>query len=67
MVNIVELVEMALRVSTVGLIDLLIDIRVGVAWWLLGVDNLVASRPPLEVGATSLETASTWVVGMRSP
>jgi hypothetical protein len=39
---------------------------VGVAWRLLGVENLVASRPPLEVGAASLETASTWVVGTRS-
>ena len=42
MANVMELVEVALNVSTTGLVYFLFDIRVGVAWWLFGVDNLVA-------------------------
>lgn len=58
---------MAPSVSTVGLVYFLIDVRVGVVWRLPRVDNLVTSRPPLEIGAVSLETAATWMVGARPP
>ena len=50
------------NISTMGPIH----VGVGVAWWLPGFYNLVASRPPLDVGAASLEMASTWVVGART-
>lgn len=41
--NVMELVEAAPSVATIGLVDLLIDVRVGIAWRLPRVDNLVAS------------------------
>ena len=56
-----ELVEMTPNVSTMGLVH----VGVGIAWRLPRFDNFVASRPPLDVGAASLEMASTWVVGVR--
>jgi hypothetical protein len=58
MANIVELIEVAPNVSTMRLIDLLVDIRVGVARRAAWVDDIVASRP-LKIRAASLETAST--------
>ena len=58
---------MALNVSTTGLVHFLIDVRVGVAWQMPRVDNLVALRPPLEIGSASLEMATTWMVGARPP
>ena len=44
--HIMELVQMAPNVSTMGLVDFLISVRIGMSWWLPRVDNVVASRPP---------------------
>lgn len=32
--NIMELVEMASNVSTMGLVDFLVGVGVGIAWWI---------------------------------
>ena len=37
---------MAPNVSSMGLVNFVIGIRIGVAWWLPRVDNVVASQPP---------------------
>ena len=37
-----ELIEVAPNVPTKGLVDFSVDIRFGVARWLIGVDNVVA-------------------------
>jgi len=66
MENIVKLVEVAPNVSTMRPIDLLVDIRVGVAWQVTWVDDVVASHP-LKIGTTSLETTSTWSMGVSPP
>ena len=65
--NVLESVKVAPNVSTMGLVDFLIDVWVGVAWRLPEVDNLVASRHPLEIWATSLEMAATRMVRARPP
>ena len=67
MANIVELLEMVPNVST-WLVDLLVGVRVGVAWWLTGVNDVVAPRPPLKIGAAgskstpprSLRSGMSW-------
>ena len=46
MASVVELVEVAPNASTMRLINLLVDIRVGVAWWVAWVDDVVASCTP---------------------
>lgn len=61
MMNVVELVEMALNISTMMLVDFLVGIRVRVARWLPRVYEDVASRPPLEIGTT------TWMIGRSLP
>ena len=43
MANVMELVEVAPYISTMGLVDFMVDIRVGIAWWLSRVGNIVTS------------------------
>ena len=64
--NIVELVKMAPNVTN-RLVDLLVGVRVGVSGRLPRVNEEIASRPPLEIGAASLEAASTRAMGRSLP
>ena len=59
--NVVERFERAPNVSTMRLVDFLVGVRVGIARWLPSVYEDVASRPPLEIGAT------TWMIGTSPP
>jgi hypothetical protein len=49
-VNVMELVDVASNVFTMRLIDLLVDIRVGITRRVAWVDHKVASHPPEERG-----------------
>jgi hypothetical protein len=41
--NVIELVEVAPNISIMGLVDFLVGVGVGVAWWVARVDDIVAS------------------------
>lgn len=43
--NVMELVEVSPNISITRLVDFLVDIRVGIAWRLPEVGNVVTSRP----------------------
>ena len=66
MANVMKVIEMPPNVTT-RLVDLLVGVGVGVAWWLTRVDDVVASRPPLKIGATILEMTWARSLGLSPP
>lgn len=65
--NVGELVEVASNISTMGLVDFLVDVRVGVAWLLIGVDDIVAPQLPLKIGATSPKSTPVRLLRYEPP
>lgn len=64
--NIVELIEVTPNVFT-RLVDLLVSVGIGVVWRLSRVDDVVASRPLLKIGAAGPETTPTRSLGLGPP
>lgn len=60
--DIVELVEMPADIAN-RLVDFLVGVRDGVLRRLVGVNNKVAPRPPVDVLAATLKTASPVAIG----
>ena len=61
-----EVVEMPVNIAS-NLVNLLVGVRVSILWQLVGIDEEVASQPPLEIGATTLKMAFSLMIGMVPP